>query len=525
MLAPQPSALLSDFQVYHDATLASDPLHLPNNHSALPIDVGLAGPGYGAEGALGATDGLPDDASAANALLAFCAAAASKSTPRAPPHRSSSIGSCDTVREERREAGDAAAERKTHWSGVTRPPPLQATDGNTNPRPPLDEESRRLRMNHMRRCNEDMRILMLGWTAVETEGGGGGRSLHRVYEHPTYGRVNSKKEIFRIHKGERIDFSSNEAANVSMHVRSVRASAGVTPGMPFTAATSNEGGLALRGESVPSTIAPGHRRSRGTDGDEGEWTDGQSPQLGPTDDAPATAAALGKSRRPSRRSKEAADDAPPGVEPVEAATPLPPCAWTEQRVLEHLSSTCGCSMVTPNAMSFSGSFAAAEPAAAANSLLSPVASHQPSLQPSLFSPISFAREVPPSEQRPARQRPSSAEPLLGASESFSMPTPFHSQRPSSAPAVQLAGQVAIEAAALSAPRFKRPLDDASDASTLSQRVGFEARGFPPLRMAIVSDEAAMAAAADEATDDLSPQTCGKRPAKRAWAAADWMVPA
>ena len=106
-----------------------------------------------------------------------------------------------------------------------------------------------------------------------------------------------------------------------------------------------------------------------------------------------------------------------------------------------------------------------------------------------------------------------------------MPTPFHSQRPSSAPAVQLAGQVAIEAAALSAPRFKRPLDDASDASTLSQRVGFEARGFPPLRMAIVSDEAAMAAAADEATDDLSPQTCGKRPAKRAWAAADWMVPA
>ena len=82
------------------------------------------------------------------------------------------------------------------------------------------EAERRLRMNHLRRCNEDMRILMLGWSSIEVREPG--KMPHFVYEHPILGRARSKKEIFRLHKGEKLDFSSEVAVVVSERVRQLR---------------------------------------------------------------------------------------------------------------------------------------------------------------------------------------------------------------------------------------------------------------------------------------------------------------
>lgn len=100
----------------------------------------------------------------------------------------------------RRGSTEEVAPRK-HWSGVIRGPAPGSAAG--------DEEAdadRRLRMNHLRRCNEDMRILMLGWTSIEVREAG--KVPHFVYEHPRLGRARSKKEIFRLHKGEKLDFNS-----------------------------------------------------------------------------------------------------------------------------------------------------------------------------------------------------------------------------------------------------------------------------------------------------------------------------
>ena len=86
-------------------------------------------------------------------------------------------------------------EVRRHWSGVARgPAPVPAGVSASEA-----EAERRLRMNHLRRCNEDMRILMLGWSSIEVREPG--KMPHFVYEHPILGRARSKKEIFRLHKG------------------------------------------------------------------------------------------------------------------------------------------------------------------------------------------------------------------------------------------------------------------------------------------------------------------------------------
>ena len=161
-----------------------------------------------------------DDESAASALLAFLSAARSEvvnpedeSPPSLDPNPATTHDDC--VEDE--EVEDKPTVKSTHWSGIERPPPLVAVDNDE------DYEARRVRVNHMRRCNEDMRILMLGWHVVDVDTSGV-KSSQKVYEHPKHGRVMSKKEIFKIHKGERIDFSTSQAANVSTHVRSARAS-------------------------------------------------------------------------------------------------------------------------------------------------------------------------------------------------------------------------------------------------------------------------------------------------------------
>jgi len=107
-------------------------------------------------------------------------------------------------------------EVRRHWSGVARgPAPVPAGVSASEA-----EAERRLRMNHLRRCNEDMRILMLGWSSIEVREPG--KMPHFVYEHPTLGRARSKKEIFRLHKGEKLDFSSEVAVVVSERVRQLR---------------------------------------------------------------------------------------------------------------------------------------------------------------------------------------------------------------------------------------------------------------------------------------------------------------
>ena len=63
-----------------------------------------------------------------------------------------------------------------------------------------------------------------------------------IYEHPVHGRARSKKEIFRIHKGERLDFNSNEADTLSSHVREMRKSQ--HPGLAAAAAAADEDGFA-----------------------------------------------------------------------------------------------------------------------------------------------------------------------------------------------------------------------------------------------------------------------------------------
>lgn len=60
------------------------------------------------------------------------------------------------------EDNDDKAPRR-HWSGVARGPAPPAAGVSEVER----ESERRLRMNHLRRCNEDMRILMLGWSSIE----------------------------------------------------------------------------------------------------------------------------------------------------------------------------------------------------------------------------------------------------------------------------------------------------------------------------------------------------------------------
>jgi hypothetical protein len=68
-------------------------------------------------------------------------------------------------------------EPRRHWSGVIRASSSPTGDVN-------QDAERRLRMNHLRRCNEDMRILMLGWTSIEVrrlvrQGDWGGHALFR----------------------------------------------------------------------------------------------------------------------------------------------------------------------------------------------------------------------------------------------------------------------------------------------------------------------------------------------------------
>ena len=177
-----------------------------------------------------APEEVPDDESAASALLAFLSAARTEApviAPEAPDAElpkpikeaaTEEVTQSATTEEEQRNI------KSTHWSGIERPPPLVAVDNDE------DYEARRIRVNHMRRCNEDMRILMLGWRAVEVDNPTG-KSTQKVYEHPDHGRVMSKKEIFRIHKGERIDFSTNQAQTVCTHVRSARSTHELVDGM------------------------------------------------------------------------------------------------------------------------------------------------------------------------------------------------------------------------------------------------------------------------------------------------------
>ena len=139
-----------------------------------------------------------DAASAARALLAICAAA-TEAKPQL--NRRSSSSRREESRQQDFEYGSEGEEEGNGRRKKRRKSKAGPYDPSEADMPPaLDDEARRLRMNHLRRCNEDMRILMLGWRAVEI-GGGGSKPAHKVYEHPEHGRVNSKKEIFRIHRG------------------------------------------------------------------------------------------------------------------------------------------------------------------------------------------------------------------------------------------------------------------------------------------------------------------------------------
>ena len=117
-------------------------------------------------------------------------------------------------------------EPRRHWSGVARGPAPLSAGGSEVER----ETERRLRMNHLRRCNEDMRILMLGWSSIEVREPG--KVPHFVYEHPTLGRARSKKEIFRLHKGEKLNFNSDVASVVSERVRQLRSEVGPQNAVP-----------------------------------------------------------------------------------------------------------------------------------------------------------------------------------------------------------------------------------------------------------------------------------------------------
>ena len=88
------------------------------------------------------------------------------------------------------------AGKRIHWSGVER----ESAKVDDNDCSVVELAERKMRMNHLRRCNEDMRILMLGWTSVRLDKPG--KVPRYVYEHPVHGRASSKKEIFRFHKGE-----------------------------------------------------------------------------------------------------------------------------------------------------------------------------------------------------------------------------------------------------------------------------------------------------------------------------------
>ena len=123
--------------------------------------------------------------------------------------------------------------RKRHWSGVYREKDSEQT-ATTDERAAAE---RRARMNHLRRCNEDMRILLLGWKAVEVPNGRGGVTYE--YEHPESGRrAKSKKIIFRMHRGEKLDFNSDEAAMLSERVRELRKSEALTAAVVASATNS-----------------------------------------------------------------------------------------------------------------------------------------------------------------------------------------------------------------------------------------------------------------------------------------------
>ena len=117
-------------------------------------------------------------------------------------------------------SGEEARQRRTHWSGVVREADGASAKGDDESAG--DDAARRQRMNHLRRCNEDMRILMLGWTCEEVGPGKAG-AAQRIYTHPVHGTARSKKEIFRMHRGEKLDFSSAQASVLSERVRELRA--------------------------------------------------------------------------------------------------------------------------------------------------------------------------------------------------------------------------------------------------------------------------------------------------------------
>ena len=147
--------------------------------------------------------------------------------------------------------------KRRHWSGVYRESEAAHHSHLRQLSPDAEAReaaARRKRMNHLRRCNEDMRMLMLGWKRVEASGEAG-RSGQCIYEHPVHGRARSKKEIFRIHKGERLDFNSNEADTLSSHVREMRKSQ--HPGLAAAAvAAADEDGFASPRGAPPSASTP-----------------------------------------------------------------------------------------------------------------------------------------------------------------------------------------------------------------------------------------------------------------------------
>jgi hypothetical protein len=155
----------------------------------------------------------------------------------------------DDVDDDLRPRARGGPARKRHWSGVYREKDAASAEEPTDERTTAE---RRARMNHLRRCNEDMRILLLGWKAVEVPNDKGG--LTYEYEHTVTGRrAKSKKMIFKMHRGEKLDFNSDEAAVLSERVRELRQSDTIVAAVSGTPSDTAPGSAS----SAPLTSPPG----------------------------------------------------------------------------------------------------------------------------------------------------------------------------------------------------------------------------------------------------------------------------